>query len=39
VLDGGLKFEDALKEAELVGLRAPALKDKAKDYVERKKGK
>jgi hypothetical protein len=36
VLDAGLKFEDAVKEAEIVGLRTPALKDKAKDYIERK---
>ena len=39
VLDGGLKFEDAVKEAETVGLRTQGYKDKAKDYIERKKGK
>jgi hypothetical protein len=39
VLDDGLKFEDAAKEAETVGLRAPALKEKAKEYIERKQRK
>ena len=34
-----LKFEEAVKEAETVGLRTPALKDKAKDCIERKKAK
>jgi len=37
VLDAGLKFEDAVKEAETVGLRTPVLKEKAKEYIERKK--
>jgi uncharacterized protein (TIGR01244 family) len=36
VLDHGLSFDDAFKEAETVGLKLPAFKDKAKSYVERK---
>jgi protein tyrosine phosphatase (PTP) superfamily phosphohydrolase (DUF442 family) len=35
VLDDGLAFEDALREAEAVGLKSPALRDKAKEYIAR----
>ena len=34
VLDGDIKYEDALKEAEAVGLRTPAFEDRAKAYIE-----
>jgi hypothetical protein len=37
VLDAGLKFEDAVKEAETIGLRTPALKERARAYIEREK--
>ena len=37
VLDGGLSYEDALTEAKTVGLRSPAMEEKAKDYIERNK--
>lgn len=39
VLDHNLSYDDALKEAETVGLKSPALSQKAKDYIERKKPK
>jgi uncharacterized protein (TIGR01244 family) len=35
VLDHKLGYEDALKEAETVGLKLPAFADKAKDYIKR----
>jgi hypothetical protein len=35
VLDGGLTYEAALAEAKQVGLKLPALEEKAKDYVRR----
>ena len=35
VLDGGLSYEAALSEAKTVGLRSPAMEEKAKDYIER----
>lgn len=35
VLDDGKSYEDALKEAQTVGLKLPALEAKAKDYIER----
>ena len=35
VLDGGLSYEAALSEAKTVGLRNPAMEEKAKDYIER----
>ncbi|MBI4606875.1 MAG: hypothetical protein HY721_33335 [Planctomycetes bacterium] len=34
VLDGGLSYEDALAEAKAVGLRTPALEERAKAYIE-----
>jgi uncharacterized protein (TIGR01244 family) len=34
-LEGGLPYEEALTEAQTVGLKAPALEAKAKDYIER----
>jgi uncharacterized protein (TIGR01244 family) len=37
VLDDGVKYDDALAEAKTVGLALPALEEKAKDYIERKK--
>jgi uncharacterized protein (TIGR01244 family) len=37
VLDHGLTIEEALKEAETIGLRLPAFREKAKDYVARNK--
>lgn len=37
IADDGLDYEAALKEAEQVGLRSPALRDKAKQYVEKKR--
>lgn len=37
VLDGGLKYEEALSELKTVGLKLPAFEQKAKDYIERKK--
>lgn len=39
VLDGGLPYDDALAEAKKVGLKLPALEEKAKDYIERMKKK
>jgi protein tyrosine phosphatase (PTP) superfamily phosphohydrolase (DUF442 family) len=39
VLDHGLSFDDAAKEAETVGMKLPAFKDKAKDYIDRKKAR
>lgn len=38
VLDGGLSWDAALAEAEQVGLRTPALVDRARDYVLRHGG-
>lgn len=38
-LDGGLPYEDALSEAKTVGLKAPALEAKAKDYIAKQKAK
>jgi uncharacterized protein (TIGR01244 family) len=35
VLDDGIAWEPALAEAKEVGLKAPALESKARDYVER----
>lgn len=35
VLDDGLAYGDALVEAETVGLKNPAFREKAKDYIER----
>jgi uncharacterized protein (TIGR01244 family) len=37
VLDDGVKYDDALAEAKTVGLALPALEEKAKDYIKRKK--
>jgi uncharacterized protein (TIGR01244 family) len=37
VLDDGVKYDDALAEAKTVGLKLPALEQKAKDYIQRKK--
>lgn len=34
VLDGGVKYEAALKEAKTVGLRTPAFEERAKEYIE-----
>jgi uncharacterized protein (TIGR01244 family) len=36
VLDGGLSYDDALKEAKTVGLKTPAFEEKVKDYIRRK---
>ncbi len=36
-LDGGLSYEDALAEARTVGLKAPPLEAKARDYIERQR--
>ena len=38
VLDGNLSYDAALREAETVGLKNPALRDKARGYVERRRG-
>ncbi len=38
VLDDGLTYEAALREAEEVGLKNPAHRDRARDYIERQKG-
>jgi protein tyrosine phosphatase (PTP) superfamily phosphohydrolase (DUF442 family) len=35
VLDDGLAYGDALVEAETVGLKSPAFRDKAKEYIAR----
>ncbi len=35
VLDGGLDYEAAAVEARTVGLKAPTLEEKAKDYIQR----
>ncbi len=35
VLDGGLDYDAAAAEARTVGLKAPPLEDKAKDYIQR----
>ncbi len=35
VLDHDLRYEEALKEAEIVGLKLPAYAEKAKDYIKR----
>ena len=39
VLDGGLTYDAALAEAKTVGLKAPALEAKAKDYIAKQKSK
>jgi uncharacterized protein (TIGR01244 family) len=39
VLDHGVGYEDALKEAETVGLKLPAYTEKAKAYIERNRKK
>lgn len=38
VLDGGLTWDAALAEAKEVGLKTPALEQRAKEYVQRMKG-
>jgi hypothetical protein len=38
-LDHGLSLAAALKEAQEVGLRTPAYRDKAIDYIKRSKAK
>lgn len=38
VLDGGLPYESALCEAETIGLKNPALRDKAREYIGRRQG-
>jgi len=35
VLDDGLAYDAALREAEMVGLKNPAFRDKAKEYIVR----
>jgi uncharacterized protein (TIGR01244 family) len=37
VLDDGVSYDDALTEAKTVGLKLPALEQKAKDYIQRQK--
>jgi uncharacterized protein (TIGR01244 family) len=37
-LDGGLAFEDALEEAQQVGLKSAPLEQRAREYVERVRG-
>lgn len=37
VLDGGLTYDEALKEAKTVGLKLPAYEAKAKDYIGRQR--
>jgi protein tyrosine phosphatase (PTP) superfamily phosphohydrolase (DUF442 family) len=37
VLDNGITYDAALAEAKQVGLRAPGMETKAKDYIERHK--
>lgn len=39
VLDDGLTYEAALKEAQTVGLKAPALEAKAKSYIAKQQAK
>lgn len=39
VLDGGLTYDAALAEAKTVGLSAPALEAKAKEYIAKQKAK
>ena len=39
VLDGGLTYDAALAEAKTVGLKAPGLEAKAKDYIAKQKAK
>ncbi len=39
VLDGGLTYEAALAEAKTVGLKAPAMEAKAKEYIAKQKAK
>lgn len=39
VLDDGVAWEQALAEAKAIGLKAPALEAKAKDYIERNRKK
>ena len=38
VLDGGLTYDAALREAEIVGLKNPAHRDRAREYIERRLG-
>ncbi|MEQ8763063.1 MAG: protein tyrosine phosphatase family protein [Planctomycetota bacterium] len=37
-IDGGLSLEEAMAEAKTVGMRSPQYEEKAKNYVQRKKG-
>jgi protein tyrosine phosphatase (PTP) superfamily phosphohydrolase (DUF442 family) len=39
VLDEGVSWDRALAEAKAIGLKAPALEAKAKDYIDRHEGK
>lgn len=39
VLDGGLTYDAALAEAKTVGLKAPSLEAKAKEYIAKQKSK
>lgn len=39
VLDGGLTYDEALVEAKTVGLKAPAMEAKAKEYIAKQKAK
>lgn len=39
VLDGGLTYDAALAEAKTVGLKAPAMEVKAKDYIAKQRAK
>ena len=39
VLDGGLTYDAALAEAKTVGLKAPAMEAKAKEYIAKQKAK
>ncbi len=39
VLDDGVSWEQALAEAKAIGLKAPALEAKAREYIERKQQK
>lgn len=39
VLDGGLTYDAALTEAKTVGLKAPGLEAKAKEYIAKQKAK
>jgi uncharacterized protein (TIGR01244 family) len=35
-LDDGLSYEEALREAKIVGMKTPAFETKAKSYIERR---